>query len=81
MVLSVCVPLQANVLTELRKWKVAFVERHKLELRKERETHAAQVAGLNAQMDSMRELLQTYETSNQRKDEVCLYTHTQTHCL
>ncbi|XP_067087504.1 centrosomal protein POC5 [Osmerus mordax] len=62
--------LKANVLTELRKWKVAFVERHKLELRKERDTHAAQVAGLNAEMDSMRELLQTYETSNQRKDEV-----------
>uniref|UniRef100_A0A3B4GVL4 Centrosomal protein POC5 n=1 Tax=Pundamilia nyererei TaxID=303518 RepID=A0A3B4GVL4_9CICH len=58
-----------NVLTELRKWKLAFVEQHKLEMMKERERHAAQTAGLKSELDSLKQLLQTYETSNQRKDE------------
>ncbi|XP_074525442.1 centrosomal protein POC5 isoform X2 [Halichoeres trimaculatus] len=62
--------LKSNVLTELRKWKLAFKEQHKLEMRKERERHTAQTAGLQSELDSLRELLQTYETSNQRKDEV-----------
>lgn len=62
---------QSNVLMELRKWKLAFVEQHKLEMKKERERHAAQTAGLKAELDSLKQLLHTYETSNQRKDEVC----------
>ncbi|XP_056141619.1 centrosomal protein POC5 [Lampris incognitus] len=62
--------LKSNVLMELRKWKLAFIEQHKLERRKERERYAAQTAGLNAELDSLKELLHTYETSNQRKDEV-----------
>ncbi|XP_038560210.1 centrosomal protein POC5 isoform X3 [Micropterus salmoides] len=62
--------LKSNVLTELRKWKVAFKEQHKLEIRKERERYAAQTAGLKSELDSLKELLHTYETSNQRKDEV-----------
>ncbi|XP_029916350.1 centrosomal protein POC5 isoform X2 [Myripristis murdjan] len=62
--------LKSNVLMELRKWKLAFVEQHKLEMKKERERHAAQTAGLKAELDSLKQLLHTYETSNQRKDEV-----------
>ncbi|KAM4746361.1 centrosomal protein POC5 [Anableps anableps] len=62
--------LKTNVLTELRKWKYAFMEQHRLEMRKERESHAAQTAGLKSERDSLKELLHTYETSNQRKDEV-----------
>ncbi|XP_029295734.1 LOW QUALITY PROTEIN: centrosomal protein POC5 [Cottoperca gobio] len=62
--------LKSNVLTELRKWKLAFMEQHKLEMRKERERHAAQTAGLRSELDSLKGLLHTYETSNQRKDEV-----------
>ncbi|KAM9360085.1 centrosomal protein POC5 [Symphorus nematophorus] len=62
--------LKSNVLTELRKWKLAFKEKHKLELRKERERYDAQTAGLKSELDSLKGLLQTYETSNQRKDEV-----------
>ncbi|XP_071396014.1 centrosomal protein POC5 [Centroberyx affinis] len=62
--------LKSNVLIELRKWKLVFMEQHKLELRKEREKYAAQTAGLKAQLGSLKELLHTYETSNQRKDEV-----------
>ncbi|KAG5841207.1 hypothetical protein ANANG_G00197120 [Anguilla anguilla] len=62
--------LKVNVMDELRKWKVTFVEQHRLELRKEKEKHAAHVAGLTAEMDGLKELLNTYETSNQRKDQV-----------
>ncbi|KAG7481435.1 hypothetical protein MATL_G00066530 [Megalops atlanticus] len=62
--------LKTNVMTELRKWKLSFKEKHKLELRKEKERHAAHVAGLTAEMDNLKELLDTYKTSNQRKDEV-----------
>lgn len=57
-------------MTELRKWKLTFQEQHKLEVRKERERHAAQAAGLKLEMESLKELLRTYETSSQRKDEV-----------
>uniref|UniRef100_A0A673C1Z0 Centrosomal protein POC5 n=1 Tax=Sphaeramia orbicularis TaxID=375764 RepID=A0A673C1Z0_9TELE len=63
-------PISSNVLTELRKWKLAFMEQHKLEVRKEREKFAAQSAGLKSELDSLKGLLQTYETSSQRKDEV-----------
>uniref|UniRef100_A0A3Q3XDT1 Centrosomal protein POC5 n=1 Tax=Mola mola TaxID=94237 RepID=A0A3Q3XDT1_MOLML len=59
-----------NVLTELRKWKLAFQEQHKLEMRKERERHAAQTAGLKSELESLKQLVNTYETSTQRKDEV-----------
>lgn len=58
------------MLTELRKWKLAFMEQHKLEMRKERERYAAQTADLRSELDSLKGLLHTYETSNQRKDEV-----------
>ncbi|XP_022611918.1 centrosomal protein POC5 isoform X1 [Seriola dumerili] len=62
--------LKSNVLVELRKWKLAFVEQHKLEMRKEKERYAAQTAGLKSELDSLKGLLHTYETSNHRKDEV-----------
>ncbi|XP_072520862.1 centrosomal protein POC5 isoform X2 [Salminus brasiliensis] len=62
--------LKSNVMMELRKWKLAFVEQHRLEMKKDREKHAAHVAGINAEMDSLKDLLNTYQISNQRKDEV-----------
>ncbi|XP_054467162.1 centrosomal protein POC5 isoform X2 [Anoplopoma fimbria] len=62
--------LKSNVLTELRKWKLAFMEQHKLEMRKEKEKYAAQTADLRSELDSLKGLLHTYKTSNQRKDEV-----------
>ncbi|XP_071338843.1 centrosomal protein POC5 [Trachinotus anak] len=62
--------LKSNVLMELRKWKLAFVEQHKLEMKKEKERYAAQTAGLKSELESLKALLQTYETSNHRKDEV-----------
>ncbi|XP_076126605.1 centrosomal protein POC5 isoform X2 [Alosa pseudoharengus] len=62
--------LKTNVLMELRKWKLAFAEQHKLALRKEREKHAADMVAVNAEMDGLKDLLHTYELSSQRKDEV-----------
>ncbi|XP_068594844.1 centrosomal protein POC5 [Brachionichthys hirsutus] len=62
--------LKSNVLTELRKWKVAFNEQHNLEMKKERQRCAAQTADLQSELEGLKELLNTYETSNQRKDEV-----------
>nr|XP_015827997.2 centrosomal protein POC5 [Nothobranchius furzeri]XP_054587429.1 centrosomal protein POC5 [Nothobranchius furzeri] len=62
--------LKSNVLTELRKWKLTFMEQHKVEMKKEKERHATQTAGLKAELESLKELLHTYETSNQRKDQV-----------
>lgn len=46
------------------------MEQHKLEIRKERERSAAQAAGLKSELEGLKDLLHTYETSNQRKDEV-----------
>ncbi|MBN3301615.1 POC5 protein, partial [Amia calva] len=62
--------LKENVMMELKKWKLTFIEQHRLALKTEREKHAAQMAGLTTEMDSLKDLLHTYETSNQRKDEV-----------
>ncbi|KAI2664450.1 Centrosomal protein POC5 [Labeo rohita] len=62
--------LKSNVMMELRKWKLAFMEQHRLELKKEREKHAAHMAAVNAEMDGLKDLLNTYKISNQRKDEV-----------
>ncbi|KAK3514582.1 hypothetical protein QTP70_021637 [Hemibagrus guttatus] len=67
--------LKSNVMTELRKWKIAFMEQHRLEMMKEREKHAAHIAGINAEMDSLKDLLNTYQISNQRKDEACNTLH------
>ncbi|XP_051981244.1 centrosomal protein POC5-like [Xyrauchen texanus] len=64
--------IKNNVMMELRKWKLAFVEQHRLELKKEREKHAAQMAAVNAEMDRLKDLINTYEISNQRKDEVIM---------
>ncbi|XP_072289971.1 centrosomal protein POC5 [Eucyclogobius newberryi] len=62
--------LKSNVLTELRKWKLVFMEKHKLEMKKEKEKCATQTACLKSEIDHLKKLLQTYEISNQRKDEV-----------
>ncbi|XP_070599289.1 centrosomal protein POC5 isoform X10 [Erythrolamprus reginae] len=62
--------LKTNVLTELRKWKLHFIEHHNLEMRQEREKHAAEMRQLTNQMENLKELLHTYEISLGRKDEV-----------
>ncbi|XP_061842514.1 centrosomal protein POC5 isoform X2 [Nerophis lumbriciformis] len=62
--------LKSNILRELRKWRVAFIDQHKRELQKEREIHNAQKEALKLELDSLKDLLNTYEISNKRKDEV-----------
>ncbi|XP_009958932.1 PREDICTED: centrosomal protein POC5 [Leptosomus discolor] len=62
--------LKTNVLTELRKWKLSLIEHHKLQMRQEKEKHAAQVKQLSNEMENLKELLHTYEISIGRKDEV-----------
>uniref|UniRef100_A0A8D0HGX8 Centrosomal protein POC5 n=1 Tax=Sphenodon punctatus TaxID=8508 RepID=A0A8D0HGX8_SPHPU len=62
--------LKTNVLTELRKWQLNFLEHHNLEIRQERDKHAAHVCQLTNQMENLKELLHTYEISIGRKDEV-----------
>ncbi|XP_043919896.1 centrosomal protein POC5 isoform X2 [Protopterus annectens] len=62
--------LKANVITELNKWRLTVIEQHQKEMRKMREQHAEHVGHLVNQMENLKELLHTYETSAQRKDEV-----------
>ncbi|XP_034026009.1 centrosomal protein POC5 isoform X2 [Thalassophryne amazonica] len=62
--------LKANVRMELGKWKFAFVDKYKLEMKKEREKSAAHTAELKSEIDTLKELLKTFETSNRRKDEL-----------
>ncbi|XP_053155048.1 centrosomal protein POC5 isoform X2 [Hemicordylus capensis] len=62
--------LKTNVLTELRKWKLHFIEHHTLEMAQAREKHAAHVRQLTNQLENLKELLRTYEISIGRKDEV-----------
>lgn len=49
---------------------MTFQEQHRLEIRKQRKKHEAQTAALKSELESLKELVHTYETSNQRKDEV-----------
>lgn len=51
-----------------------------MEMRKEKERFAAQTAGLKSDIESLKGLLHTYETSNQRKDEVTTYTFCSPQC-
>uniref|UniRef100_A0A8B9Z2Z7 Centrosomal protein POC5 n=1 Tax=Buteo japonicus TaxID=224669 RepID=A0A8B9Z2Z7_9AVES len=62
--------LKTNVLTELKKWKLSLIEHHKLQMRQEKEKHAAHVRQLGNEMENLKELLHTYEISIGRKDEV-----------
>ncbi|KAM6329081.1 centrosomal protein POC5 isoform 3-T3 [Alca torda] len=62
--------LKTNVLTELRKWKLSLIEHHNLQMRQEKEKHAAHVKQLSNEMENLKELLHTYEISIGRKDEV-----------
>lgn len=66
---------QTNVLAELRKWKLSLIEHHKLQMREEKEKHAAHVKQLSNETENLKELLRTYEISIGRKDEVVIQFH------
>ncbi|XP_036612436.1 centrosomal protein POC5 isoform X2 [Trichosurus vulpecula] len=62
--------LKTNVLAELSKWKLNFIDWHGAEMKKEKDKHAAQMRRMQNQVDDLTELQKTYETSAGRKDEV-----------
>ncbi|XP_053303932.1 centrosomal protein POC5 [Spea bombifrons] len=62
--------LKTNVLAELSKWRLTIIEQHKQEMKKQDEKHAEHITKLSSQVDNLEELLETYTTSIQRKDEV-----------
>ncbi|XP_077457436.1 uncharacterized protein poc5 isoform X2 [Stigmatopora argus] len=62
--------LKTNVLRELRKWRVAFIEQHRQAIQKEREFHLARYEALKAEADNLQQLLRIAEESNKRKEEM-----------
>ncbi|XP_006873356.1 PREDICTED: centrosomal protein POC5 [Chrysochloris asiatica] len=62
--------LKSNVISELSKWRLNFVDWHRMEMRKEKEKHAAHLKQLYNQISDLKELQKTYEVSIGRKDEV-----------
>ncbi|NXO61773.1 POC5 protein, partial [Phainopepla nitens] len=62
--------LKTNILTELKNWKLNLVQHHKLQMKQEKEKHAAHVKQLQNEVENLKELLHTYEISISRKDEV-----------
>ncbi|XP_055487330.1 centrosomal protein POC5 isoform X6 [Leucoraja erinacea] len=62
--------LKANILCEIRQWRLSVIEQHKQELKEEKEKHEAQIAQMACQTQSLNQLICTYEDSVRRKDEV-----------
>ncbi|XP_049563704.1 centrosomal protein POC5 isoform X4 [Orcinus orca] len=62
--------LKTNIISELSKWRLNFIDWHRMEMKKEREKHAADIKQMCSQINSLKELQKTYEVSIGRKDEV-----------
>lgn len=62
--------LKTNIISELSKWRLNFIDWHRMEMKKEKEKHAAEVKQLCNQINSLKELQKAYEVSIGRKDEV-----------
>uniref|UniRef100_A0A7N5K7W6 Centrosomal protein POC5 n=1 Tax=Ailuropoda melanoleuca TaxID=9646 RepID=A0A7N5K7W6_AILME len=62
--------LKTNVISELSKWRFNFIDWHRMEMKKEKEKHAAHLKQLCNQINSLKELQKAYEVSIGRKDEV-----------
>lgn len=62
--------LKTNVISELTKWRLNFIDWHHMEMKKEKEKHAAHLKQLCNQINSLKELQKAYEISIGRKDEV-----------
>ncbi|XP_052787736.1 centrosomal protein POC5-like [Mya arenaria] len=65
-----CLDLKRNVIAEFSHSKIRIVEQGRLQLIKEQERHASEKTKLLEEMDSLKELLATYEKSIMRKDQV-----------
>ncbi|XP_037657683.1 centrosomal protein POC5 isoform X2 [Choloepus didactylus] len=62
--------LKTNVISELSKWRLNFIDWHRMEMRKEKEKHAVHLKQLGNQINNLKELQKAYEVSIGRKDEV-----------
>lgn len=62
--------LQTNIISELSKWRLNFIDWHRMEMKKEKERHAALVKQLSSQIADLKELQKAFEVSIGRKDEV-----------
>ncbi|XP_027462581.2 centrosomal protein POC5 isoform X2 [Zalophus californianus] len=62
--------LKTNIISELSKWRLNFIDWHRMEMKKEKEKHAAHLKQLCNQINSLKELQKAYEVSIGRKDEV-----------
>ncbi|XP_075832387.1 centrosomal protein POC5 isoform X2 [Microtus pennsylvanicus] len=62
--------LKTNILSELSKWRLNFIDWHRMEMKKEKEKHAALVRQLSSQIADLKELQKAFEVSLGRKDEV-----------
>lgn len=62
--------LKTNIISELSKWRINFIDWHRLEMKKEKEKHAAVVKQLSNQINDLKELHKAFEISIGRKDEV-----------
>uniref|UniRef100_A0A5F9D7J3 Centrosomal protein POC5 n=1 Tax=Oryctolagus cuniculus TaxID=9986 RepID=A0A5F9D7J3_RABIT len=62
--------LKTNIISELSKWRLNFIDWHRMEMKKEKEKHAAHLKQLNDQISDLQELHRAFEISLGRKDEV-----------
>ncbi|XP_058512252.1 centrosomal protein POC5 isoform X1 [Ochotona princeps] len=62
--------LKTNIISELSKWRLNFIDWHRMEMKKEKERQAAHVQQLNDQIRDLKELQKAFEVSLGRKDEV-----------
>ncbi|XP_020033883.2 centrosomal protein POC5 isoform X2 [Castor canadensis] len=62
--------LKTNIISELSKWRLNFIDWHRMEMKKEKEKHAAHVKQLSVQISDLKELQKAFEVSIGRKDEV-----------
>ncbi|XP_048224243.1 centrosomal protein POC5 [Perognathus longimembris pacificus] len=62
--------LKTNIISELSKWRLNFIDWHRMEMKKEREKHAAHINQLSSQIIELKELQKAFEVSIGRKDEV-----------
>ncbi|XP_051038966.1 centrosomal protein POC5 [Phodopus roborovskii] len=62
--------LKTNIISELCKWRLNFIDWHRMEMKKEKEKHAAHIQQLSNQIADLKELQKAFEISLGRKDEV-----------
>ncbi|XP_023559408.1 centrosomal protein POC5 isoform X1 [Octodon degus] len=62
--------LKTNIISELSKWRLNFIDWHRMQMRKEKEKHAAHIQQLHGQISDLKELQKAFEISIGRKDEV-----------